>query len=83
MSIEIALKGIRKPAIRRLCRKAGIQRIHNTIYRSVRMYAKHFLEERARRALIMMEHARRHTVMKNDIKEALATTGNSIYEGEH
>lgn len=39
-----AIKGITKPAIRRLARRGGVKRISGTIYEETRLVLTHFLE---------------------------------------
>lgn len=64
-------KAFRRPAIRRLCRRAGIKRLSATIYDSVRHVAKIYLDELIRHTLTYTGHARRKTVVAMDVVYAL------------
>merc|ERR1712194_365220 len=53
---ENTLKGITKPAIRRLARRGGVKRISNQIYSEVRTELRIFLETTLRDAVTYCEH---------------------------
>jgi histone H4 len=65
------IMGITKPAIRRLCRRAGVKRISGTIYEETRGILKQFLEDALRDSVTYTEHARRKTVAAMDVVHAL------------
>ena len=74
------IKGITKPAIRRLCRRGGVKRIQSLIYDETRKIVKTpFLEDLVRDSVTYMEHARRKTVTAMDIVYALKRKGRTIY----
>ncbi|KAJ3431581.1 histone h4 [Anaeramoeba flamelloides] len=54
-----SVKGISRPAIRRLARRGGVKRISATIYDEVRNVLRAFLENVVRDAVTYTEHARR------------------------
>ena len=56
------IKGITKPAIRRLARRGGVKRISGLIYDETRGVLKVFLENGIRDAVTYTEHAKRKTV---------------------
>ena len=72
------IKGITKPAIRRLCRRGGVKRISQTIYEEIRGVLKLFLENVVRDAVTYTAHARRKTVTVNDVVYALKRQGRPI-----
>lgn len=74
-----AIKGITKPAIRRLARKAGVKRISGLIYDETRSALREFLEDVLRDASTYCEHARRKTVTALDVVYALKRRGRSLY----
>ncbi|KAL7842641.1 hypothetical protein SRHO_G00243300 [Serrasalmus rhombeus] len=55
------MKGITKPAIRRLARRGGVKRISGLIYEETRGVLKVFLENVIRDAVTYTEHAKRKT----------------------
>lgn len=72
--------GIKKPAIRRLARRAGIHyQIESAVYPEVRKQLKMFMDKVLKDAVTFTEHARRKTVTKDDIKRALDRNGRQIY----
>jgi len=74
------LQGITKPAIRRLCRRAGVKRISNQIYNETREILKTgFLGPLIRDAVTYCEHAKRRTVTAMDVVYALKRQGRSLY----
>ena len=73
------IDGVTKPAIRRLCRRAGIKRISGLMYIDVRRELKKFLEKTLFDAMIYTDHARRNTVTANDVVYALKRQGKQLY----
>ena len=82
------IKGITKPAIRRLARRGGVKRISGLMHEETRgglMYEetrgvlKFFLENVIRKSVTHMEHARRKTVTVMDVPLALQKEGRPIY----
>lgn len=73
------LKGITKPAIRRLARRGGVKRLSGLIYDETRDVLKSFLEDAIRRAVTYTEHGRRKTVTAYDVIYALKSMGKTIY----
>lgn len=73
------IKGITKPAIRRLCRRGGVKRISASIYDETRQVLKGFLENVIRDAVTYTEHARRKTVTALDVVYALKRQGRTLY----
>ena len=73
------IKGITKPAIRRLARRGGVKRISGLMYEETRGVLKFFLENVIRKSVTHMEHARRKTVTVMDVALALQKEGRPIY----
>eukprot|EP00966_Prymnesium_polylepis_P180031 4168721-Prymnesium_polylepis.1 len=73
------IRGITKPAIRRLARRGGVKRISGLIYEETRGVLKVFLENVIRDAVTYTEHARRKTVTALDVVFALKRQGRPIY----
>ena len=73
------IEGVTKPAVRRLCRRAGIKRISGLMYFNVRVELKKFLEKTLFDAMIYTNHARRNTVTANDVVYALKRQGKQLY----
>lgn len=73
------IKGITKPAIRRLARRAGVRRISGMIYDETRKVMRDFLEDIVQRASVYTEHAKRRTVTAMDVVYALKSKGKILY----
>ena len=73
------IQGITKPAIRRLARRGGVNRISALIYEEVRVVLKQFLENVIRDAVTYTEHAKRKTVTSLDVVYALKRQGRTLY----
>ncbi len=76
---QSAINGITKPAIRRLARRGGVQRIQGDVYPEIRSAARSFLEPVIRDAITYMEGAQRKTVMLVDVLHALKRNGRTVY----
>ena len=74
-----AIKGITKPAIRRLARRGGVKRINGAIYDETRNVLKQFLEQVIRDSVTYTEHAKRKTVTAMDVVYALKRQGRTLY----
>ncbi|WKX94414.1 hypothetical protein Q1695_011573 [Nippostrongylus brasiliensis] len=72
-------RGLSKPAIRRLARRAGVKRISGFIYEEVRDVLRSFLRSVIQDAVIYCEHSRRTTVTTMDVVYALKRRGHTIY----
>ena len=75
------MKGVTKPALRRLARRGGVKRISGLIYQDVQSTLRLFLEQIVRDAVTYTEHARRKTVTENDVLYSLKRNGYSLYSG--
>ena len=73
------IKGISKPAIRRLARRGGVKRVSNLIYEETRGVLKLFLEQTIRAAVTYTEFAKRKTVTSMDVVHALKRNGRTLY----
>ena len=73
------IKGITKPAIRRLARRGGVKRISGLIYEESRNVMKVFLTDIIKDAVTYTEHARRKTVTAMDVVYALKKNGRTLY----
>jgi len=74
-----SIKGLSKPAIRRLARRGGVKRISGLVYEETRSVLKVFLENLIRDAVVYTEYARRKTVTAMDIVMALKRQGVTLY----
>lgn len=73
------IKGITKPAIRRLARRGGVKRISGLVYEETRGVLRVFLENLIRDATTYTEYAKRKTVTANDVLYALKRQGKTLY----
>ena len=73
------IQGVTKPAIRRLARRGGVERMSGLIYEETRGVLKIFLQNVIRDAVVYTEHARRKTVTPLDIVYALRRQGRRLY----
>lgn len=73
------IKGITKPAIRRLARRGGVKRISGMVYEETRGVLKVFLQHVIGDAVVYVEHARRKTVTAMDVVYALKRQGRTLY----
>ena len=73
------IKGITKPAIRRLARRGGVKRISGLIYEETRCVVKEFLKDIIKDTVTYTEHARRKTVTAMDVLYALKRKGHTLY----
>lgn len=73
--------GVTKPAIRRLARRAGVERISNLIYGETRKLVAKYVSGVVRKALVFTEHARRKTVTVRDIVEGVKRESGKIMHG--
>lgn len=79
---EDMIQRVTNPAIRRLCRRAGISRMSGLIYEESRAVVKAFLETLCHDTLCYTEHGRRTTVMVQDIVHAFRRQGIELYHGQ-
>ena len=73
------VKGITKPAIRRLARRGGVKRISGLMYDETRTVLKAFLTGVVTDSVAFAEHARRKTVTAQDVVFSLKRHGKTIY----
>ncbi|KAI2637211.1 histone-fold-containing protein [Hypomontagnella submonticulosa] len=73
------IRGITKPAIRRLARRGGVKRISAQIYDEVRVALKARLEEIIRDCVVYTEYRQRKTVTIYDVVHSLKRLGRPIY----
>ena len=73
------IKGITKPAIRRLCRRGGVKRISGYVYDKTRDLTKAFMEKILRDATLYTIHSKRKTVTAHDMVMALKRNKRSLY----
>jgi len=69
------ISGITKPALQRLCHRAGIKRISNDIYESLRGNIKMYMEDILRKVVVFTERGQRRTVKVKDLEAALNMMG--------
>ncbi|KAL2267841.1 hypothetical protein VTJ83DRAFT_5118 [Remersonia thermophila] len=77
--IKDCIRGITKPAIRRLARRGGVKRISTTIYDEARDALKTFLTAIIRDVVTYTEYRNAKTVTVNDVIFALRRIGKPIY----
>lgn len=73
------IRGVTKPAIRRLARRGGVKRISGMMYEEVRGILKGFVEGVVKDATAYTEHAKRKTVTALDVVHALKKRGRMLY----
>ncbi|KAK0621607.1 histone-fold-containing protein [Bombardia bombarda] len=73
------IKGIGKPAIRRLARRGGVKRISAGVYDEIRLALKARLEMIVRDCVTYCEYRRAKTITINDVIFALRRIGRPIY----
>ena len=73
------IKGITKPAIRRLARRGGVKRISGYIYEETRGVLRAFLENVISDTIVYTQYAKRKTVTVNDVLYALKRQGKTLY----
>eukprot|EP00931_Biecheleriopsis_adriatica_P102978 TRINITY_DN77874_c0_g1_i1.p1 TRINITY_DN77874_c0_g1~~TRINITY_DN77874_c0_g1_i1.p1 ORF type:complete len:231 (-),score=71.32 TRINITY_DN77874_c0_g1_i1:44-700(-) len=77
--VQQQLKGISKPDLRRLARKAGVQRMANTIYDEAREALAGFLGNVLGDTAVYTEHAKRKVVVPSDVLLSLRRRGKILY----
>ena len=70
---------ITRPALRRICRRAGIKRINGHTYDEMKGVLNSFTENLCQMAMCYMSHARRSTVSVIDVQYAARRMGKEIY----
>ena len=75
---EVLLKGVGKPAIRRLARRGGCKRISHTIYPAAREVMTEWLHETLQHVLTYTEYGGRATVRPTEVILALKRMGRPI-----
>lgn len=73
------IKGVTKPAIRRIARRGGVKRINGKVYEECRGVLKMFLESLIRDSVTYTEHAKRKTVSAQDVVHAIHANGKRLY----
>jgi len=73
------IKGITKPAIRRLARRGGVKRISGLIDHEIRNVLKEFLQNVIHNTVLYTEHGRRKTVTAMDVVYGLKRNGQTLY----
>ncbi|KAK3306444.1 histone-fold-containing protein [Chaetomium strumarium] len=73
------IRGVTKPAIRRLARRGGVKRISGDIYDETRSVLKRFLETVLKDVVTYTEHRNVKTVTVTDVILALRRIGRPIY----
>ncbi|KAK3955453.1 histone-fold-containing protein [Pseudoneurospora amorphoporcata] len=77
--IKDTIRGITKPAIRRLARRGGVKRISAGIYDDIRAALKERLQMILRDCVTYTEHRNAKTVTVTDVIFALRRIGKPIY----
>lgn len=73
------IRGVTKPAIRRLARRGGVKRISGLVYDEVRDVLMVFLRSIIHDATTYTQHAYRKTVTSKDVLYALKRQGRTLY----
>nr|UGK58165.1 histone H4 variant [Aspergillus nidulans] len=79
-----SIRGVTRPAIRRLARRGGVYRIKNEIYDEIRIVLKERLAETLKQVCLVMESgtipsSERKLVTTRDVVYALKRMGQTIY----
>ena len=69
------IHGITKPALQRLCHRAGIKRISGDIYIPLRTNIKLYMEKILQKVVVFTEREQRRTVKVKDLEAALNMMG--------
>ncbi|EFQ30757.1 histone H4 [Colletotrichum graminicola] len=77
--VKDCIRGITKPAIRRLARRGGVKRISATIYDDARSALDAWLRGVLRDCVVYTEHRHAKTVTIHDVLHALRRKGTPIY----
>lgn len=77
-----SIQGISKPAIRRLARRTGVQRISSSIYEEARGALHTFLQDVIRDTISYTEASRRKTVTITHVLYGLKRHGRTLYDFE-
>lgn len=75
------ISGIRKRALTRILRVAGVKRIKYDVYDEMRSILRHHIEEVVRNAVTFMKHDRRTTLQPEDLRLALESRGIRLAAG--
>jgi len=70
-----SVQGVTKPAIKRLCRRAGVTRISGLIYQDVRKYLSTHLEMILNQSLTYLQNDRRKTLKVSDVVNGIEAAG--------
>lgn len=73
------LKGVTKGDVRRLARRAGVQRMAGTMYEEARLAMAGFLRVVLHDAAVFAEFARRKTIIPSDLLLSLRRQGRIFY----
>ena len=73
------VKGMTRPAVRRLARRGGVVRISGVVYDDIRNVLNSFLANVLHDAVACTEYSRRKTVSVDDIVFALRRQGRILY----
>ncbi|EJP65753.1 histone H4 [Beauveria bassiana ARSEF 2860] len=77
--LKDAIKGITRPAIRRLARRGGVKRMSGTIYDETRKVIKEHLTQILRNCCIYVEYRNAKTVTVHDVLFSLRKMGRTLY----
>ena len=77
-----SIRGITKPAIRRLARRAGVKRISGGVYDDARNLVRVFVESVVYYSLMYKETFGRKTIALKDVVMALKRRGNTLVGAE-
>lgn len=69
------IAGITRPALLRILHRAGVKRVSGLVYEELRGVMKVFLEKVIRDMVVFTAHARRKTVMLEDLEAGLKING--------
>ena len=78
-AVQGNIKGVTKPAVRRLARRGGVKRISGIMYDEVRNILKSFVDGVVRDSVTYSEHAKRTTITALDVVYALKKRGRMLY----
>lgn len=78
-NVDTPAPKIRKPALKRLCRRAGIKRLDGKTYGEIRTTLNDFLKPIIRQSLLVMRHSGRKTVTSDDVVFVMKTNQLPVY----
>lgn len=77
------IHGLTKPAIMRLCHKAGVKRVDSHIYEEIKGIAKYRMEDIIRDAIALSQYQEKKVVGDDEMLFAISKFQNLAYSEEY